>query len=136
MSLLRQDTGVAVVCVPSQAKEGTTYFYRIASPIYHLATGAVTLALTYVLPEGHESEYRAALVGARMRHLGFRPGVVYMDKEFCEGSILRYLTRPKRPSSHLSPAPFGENWAEPVPYAQVAKPTAPSTHLPMAHPSV
>ncbi|MCC7450234.1 MAG: hypothetical protein IT324_22640 [Anaerolineae bacterium] len=28
----------------------------------------------------------------RMRHVGFRPGVLYMDKEFCEGAIIRALT--------------------------------------------
>ena len=33
-----------------------------------------------------------------MQQLGFAPGVVYMDKEFCEGPIVRYLTQARIPA--------------------------------------
>lgn len=54
----------------------------------------VTLALTYVLPEDSKRDDCATLVGADAT----RPSVLYMDKAFCEGSIVRYLTRAKLPA--------------------------------------
>lgn len=72
------------------AKEGTTHFYRIASLYVIWRQVRITLALTYVLPEDSNLSVVQRLV-ERMQHLGFRPGVLYMDKEFCEGAILRYL---------------------------------------------
>ena len=62
------------------AKEGTTYFYRIASLYVIWRQVRVTLALTYVLPEDTNLSIVQRLL-ERMRHLGFRPGVIYMDKE-------------------------------------------------------
>ena len=46
--------------------------------------------MTYVLPEDSTLSVVQRLL-QRMQHLAFRPGVVYMDKEFCEGAIIRYL---------------------------------------------
>ena len=75
-----------------EAKEGTTYFYRVASLYVMWRQVRVTLAMTYVLPEDSSLSIVQRLV-QRMQHLGFVPGVLYMDKEFCEGPIVRYLTR-------------------------------------------
>lgn len=74
----------------SQAKEGTTYFYRVATLYVMWRQVRVTLAMTYVLPEDSNLRVTQRLL-ERMQPVGFRPSVVYMDKEFCEGAILCYL---------------------------------------------
>lgn len=79
------------------AKEGTTYFYRLASLDVIWRQVRVTLALTSGLPEDSNLSIVQRL-RERMRHLGFRRGVLYMDKEFCEGPILRYLTGQQLPA--------------------------------------
>jgi putative transposase len=75
-----------------EAKEGTTYFYRVATLYVMWRAVRVTLAVTYVLPEDSNLSVVQRLL-QRMQQLDFRPGVVYMDKEFCEGPIVRYLTQ-------------------------------------------
>ena len=50
----------------------------------------VTLALTYVLPEDDTVQVVQRLL-ERMQHLGFQPGVLYMDKGFCNGEVVTYL---------------------------------------------
>jgi hypothetical protein len=80
-----------------KAKEGTTHFYRIASLYVMWGAVRVTLAITYVLPEdSHLSVVQRLL--SRMKYLGFTPGVVYMDKGFCEGPIIRYLKAQNMPA--------------------------------------
>lgn len=74
----------------SGAKEGTTHFYRVATLYVIWRAVRVTLAMTYVLPEDSTLSVVQRLL-QRRQHLDFRPGVVYMDKEFCEGLIIRYL---------------------------------------------
>lgn len=73
-----------------EAKEGTTYFWRIAS-LYVIWRGVrLTLALTYVLP----SEKLLTIVQRllkRQSDLGFRLKVLYLDKGFCSGDIIDYL---------------------------------------------
>jgi hypothetical protein len=71
-----------------EAKEGTTYFYRVATLYVIWRAVRVTLAMTYVLPEDSNLSVVQRLL-QRMQHLAFRPRVVYMDKEFCEGAIVR-----------------------------------------------
>jgi putative transposase len=73
-----------------EAKEGTTHFYRVATLYVIWRAVRVTLAMTYVLPEDSTLSVVQRLL-QRMQHLDFRPRVVYMDKEFCEGAIVRYL---------------------------------------------
>jgi hypothetical protein len=80
-----------------EAKEGTTYFYRVASLYVIWRQVRVTLAMTYVLPEDSNLSIVHFLLG-RMTNLGFRPGVLYADKEFCEGPVLRYLQKARIPS--------------------------------------
>lgn len=81
----------------SEAKEGTTHFYRIATLYVMWRQVRVTLAMTYVLPEDSTVRIVQRLT-QRMQHLGFTPSVLYMDKEFCEGPVIRYLTRARSPS--------------------------------------
>ncbi len=73
-----------------EASEGTTYFYRVATLYGIWRAVRVTLAMTYVLPEDSNLSVVQRLL-ERMQHLGFRPKVLYMDKEFCESEIVRYL---------------------------------------------
>jgi len=80
-----------------QAKEGTTYYYRLASLYIIWRQVRVTVALTYVLPEDSNLSIVQRLL-ERMQHIRFRPGVLYMDKEFCEGSVIRYLTAQNIPT--------------------------------------
>jgi hypothetical protein len=80
-----------------EAKEGTTYFYRIASLYVIWRQVRVTLAMTYVLPEDSNLRIVQRLV-QRMWQLGFHPSVLYMDKEFCEGPIVNYLTEERVPA--------------------------------------
>jgi len=80
-----------------EAKEGTTYFYRVASLYVIWRQVRVTLAMTYVLPEDSTLNVVQRLL-ARMHWLGFRPGVLYADKEFCEGPVLRYLHQARIPA--------------------------------------
>src|SRR5712691_7474243 len=83
--------------VRGEAKEGTTYFYRVATLSVMWRAVRLTLAMTYVLPEDSNLSVVQRLL-ERMQHLGFRPRVVYMDKEFCEGPIVRYLTQAHIPA--------------------------------------
>jgi putative transposase len=80
-----------------KAKEGTTYFYRIATLYVMWRQVRVTLAMTYVLPEDSNLSLVQRLI-QRMQQFGFAPRVLYMDKEFCEGPIVRYLTKAKIPA--------------------------------------
>jgi len=73
-----------------EAKEGTTYFWRIAS-LYVIWRGVrLTLALTYVLP----TESTLTILKRLLKHqtdLGFGLKVLYLDKGFCSGDIIDYL---------------------------------------------
>lgn len=80
-----------------KAKEGTPYFYRVATLYVIWRAVRVTLAMTYVLPEDSTVSVVQRLL-ERMQHLAFRPSVVYMEKEFCEGAVVRYLTHAHIPA--------------------------------------
>jgi hypothetical protein len=75
---------------PGQAKAGTTHFFRIASAYVIWREVRLTLALTYVLPEDDLPSVVECLL-QRLGHLGLHATVVYLDKGFCSGDILRYL---------------------------------------------
>lgn len=75
-----------------QAKDGTTRFFRIASAYVIWRQVRLTLALTYVLPEDTLPSVVERLL-QRLGHLGLHATVLYLDKGFCCGDILRYLQR-------------------------------------------
>jgi len=80
-----------------EAHEGTTYFWRIAS-LYVIWHGArFTLALTYVLPKESTLSILQRLLKRRAA-LGYRAKVLYLDKGFCTGEIIRYLQKTHQPS--------------------------------------
>src|SRR5260221_3528737 len=73
-----------------EAKEGTTYFWRIAS-LYVIWRGVrLTLALTYVLPKESPLSVVKRLL-ERRKALGFRASVLYLDKGFCCAQVVKYL---------------------------------------------
>ncbi len=80
-----------------EAKEGTTYFYRVASLYVMWRQVRVTLVVTYVLPEDSNLSVVQRLL-QRMQQLGFRPSVLYADKEFCEGPIIAFLRQVRIPA--------------------------------------
>jgi hypothetical protein len=80
-----------------EAHEGTTYFWRVAS-LYVMWRGArFTLALTYVLPKESALSILQRLLKRRAA-LGFRAKVLYLDKGFCTGNIIRYLQNTHQPT--------------------------------------
>lgn len=73
-----------------EAKEGTTYFYRVAT-LYHVHEGVpTTLAITFVLPSDTTLTVLQRLL-ARAERLGLQWGCLYLDKGFCSIPIIRYL---------------------------------------------
>jgi hypothetical protein len=76
----------------TRAQAGTTHFFRIASAYVIWHEVRLTLALTYVLPEDDLPGVVERLL-QRLGHLGLHATVVYLDKGFCSGTILRYLQR-------------------------------------------
>lgn len=76
----------------SRAKDGTTHFFRIASAYVIWREVRLTLALTYVLPEDSLPSVVERLL-QRLGHLGLHATLLYLDKGFCSGEIIRYLQR-------------------------------------------
>jgi putative transposase len=74
-----------------RAKKGTTHFFRIASAYVIWRQVRLTLAVTYVLPEDTPLDVLKRLL-FRLKCLNLRLGVLYLDKGFCSGNIIRYLT--------------------------------------------
>lgn len=79
------------------AKKGTTRFMRIASAAVIWRGLRLTLALTYVLPEYSTLQVLQRLL-QRLSQLGIRPGVLYLDKGFCQGEVIRYLQQQRQPA--------------------------------------
>jgi putative transposase len=75
-----------------RAKKGTTRFFRIASASVMWRGIRLTLALTYVLPE-YSTLYVLKRLYQRLQRLHFQATVLYLDKGFCCGEVIRYLQR-------------------------------------------
>ena len=80
-----------------KAKEGTTHFYRVASLYVMWRQVRLTLALTFVLPTD-TTEAVVRRLADRRQALVFQPSVIYLDKGFCSGPVIRYLTEAHRPA--------------------------------------
>jgi Transposase DDE domain len=72
------------------AKAGTTHVLRLASVYLIWGSARLTLAVTYVLPEDETAQFVERLL-QRVRHLGFVGTILYLDKGFCSGAVLRLL---------------------------------------------
>lgn len=73
-----------------KAKAGTTRFFRIASAYVIWQQVRLTLALTYVLPEDDLPDVVRRLL-YRLTALGLHASVLYLDKGFCCGEVIRQL---------------------------------------------
>jgi hypothetical protein len=80
-----------------QAKKGTTHFVRIATAYVIWRQVRLTLAVRYVLPE---DETRAVLqcLLARLKELGIHSRVLYLDKGFARGAVIRHLQEQRQPA--------------------------------------
>ena len=87
---------LAVTC-RGQAKKGTTHFIRIASAYVIWRQVRLTLAIHYVLP-GEEMLTVLQSLLSRLKTLNFTFGVLYLDKAFAAGPIIRYLTKIQQPT--------------------------------------
>jgi putative transposase len=86
----------AYIC-RGEAQDGTTHFWRIAS-LYVIWRGVrITLALTYVLPKERILSILQRLL-TRCAVLGWSIKVLYLDKGFCQGEIIRYLQHIHQPA--------------------------------------
>src|SRR5689334_2365376 len=92
----KSQTQQAYTC-RGEAREGTTYFWRIASLYVMWRVARFTLALTYVLPKERALSILQRLLKRRAA-LGFDAQVLYLDKGFCTGDIIRYLQATHQPT--------------------------------------
>lgn len=83
--------------VRTQAKRGTSHFYRIASVYIIWRQLRLTLAVAYVLPE-HDTLSVLKTLLQRVAKLGFYATVLYLDKGFCSGQVIQYLQSQKQAS--------------------------------------
>lgn len=79
----------------SQAKRGTSRFFRIASAYVIWREVRLTLALTYVLPEDDLAQVVLRLL-QRLQQLGIHATVLYLDKGFCSASVIRVLRQQRQ----------------------------------------
>ena len=87
---------LAVAC-RGKAKQGTTHFIRFASAYVIWRQVRLTLALRYVLPGEEKLGVLQALL-SRLKNLHFTFRVLYLDKAFAAGPLIRYLTAIQQPA--------------------------------------
>jgi putative transposase len=73
-----------------KARAGTSRFFRIASAYVIWRQLRLTLALTYVLPDDPLTDVVERLL-QRLADLGLHATVLYLDKGFCTGAVIRRL---------------------------------------------
>ena len=86
----KQEDTRQVTC-SGQAKKGTTHFVRIATAYIIWRQVRLTLAVRYVLPGETTLEILKFLL-KRLKELGFKAKVLYMDKGFASTDSIQYLT--------------------------------------------
>lgn len=80
-----------------QAKKGTTHFVRIATAYVIWKQVRLTLAVRYVLPE-EETLGVLQFLWQRLHALGIISRVLYLDKGFASGPVVRYLQEQHQPA--------------------------------------
>jgi putative transposase len=76
----------------TRAKAGTSRFFRIASAYVIWREVRLTLALTYVVADDKLVQVVERLL-TRLKQVSLQATVLYLDKGFCSGEMLRYLQR-------------------------------------------
>ena len=85
------------VTCSGQAKKGTTHFVRIATAYVIWKQVRLTLAVHYVLPEEETLTVLQHLL-QRLKALGLVSRVLYLDKGFASGPVVRYLQDQHQPA--------------------------------------
>ena len=80
-----------------QAKKGTTHFVRIATAYVIWKQVRLTLAVRYVLPE-EETLATLKFLLQRLKVLGIVSRVLYLDKGFAAGPVIRHLQEQHQPA--------------------------------------
>lgn len=83
--------------VRGRAKQGTTHFFRICSLYVIYRQMRLTLAVVFVLPEEKTITVISRLQ-QRVRALAVQMDVLYLDRGFCSGPVIAYLTEIKQPA--------------------------------------
>ncbi len=81
----------------SRAKKGTTHFFRIASAYVIYRQMRLTIAVTFVLCEDEMVDVVRRLHQV-LQALPVRLGVLYLDRGFCCGAVIRYLQAHQQPA--------------------------------------
>lgn len=92
-----QDERLQTVVCRGRAQKGTTRFVRTASAYVVYRQLRLTLAVTFVLPDDSTLDVVKRLY-QRLQALNLRLDVLYFDKGFCSGAVIRYLQRQKQPA--------------------------------------
>jgi len=92
-----QDAELRAVTCRGRAQKGTTRFVRTASAYVVYRQLRLTLAVTFVLPEDSTLDVVKRLY-QRLHALHLRLDVLYFDKGFCCGDVIRYLQSQKQPA--------------------------------------
>lgn len=92
-----KDERLRAVVRRGRAKKGTTRFVRTASAYIVYRQLRLTLAVTFVLPEDSTLDLVKRLY-QRLQALNLRLDVLYCDKGFCCGEVIRYLQSQKQPA--------------------------------------
>ena len=85
------------VTCSGQAKKGTAHFVRIATAYVIWKQVRLTLAVHYVLPEEETLTVLQHLL-QRLKALGLVSRVLYLDKGFASGPVVRYLQDQHQPA--------------------------------------
>jgi len=81
----------------SQAKQGTTRFFRIATAYLMWRDVRLTVAITYGLPEHRTLDVVQRLL-QRRPILGFHRPILVLDNGFCCGEVIQYLQAQHQPA--------------------------------------
>jgi hypothetical protein len=86
-----------VYTVRRRARQGTTHFFRIASAYVVYRQMRLTLAVTFVLPADETVDVVRRL-HEHLQALKLHIAVLYLDRGFCCGEVIRYLQMQHQPA--------------------------------------
>lgn len=92
-----KDEGLREVACRGPADRGTTHFVRTASAYVVYRQLRLTLAVTFVLPTDSTLDVVQRLY-QRLQDLDLHLDVLYFDKGFCCGEVIRYLQAKRQPA--------------------------------------
>ncbi|HRW07490.1 MAG TPA: hypothetical protein P5121_20445 [Caldilineaceae bacterium] len=92
-----KDESLRAVASRGKAKQGTTHFMRTASAYVIYRQLRLTLAVTFVLPTDSTLDVVKRL-NQRLQALPLQLDVLYFDKGFCSGEVIRYLQQEQQPA--------------------------------------